>query len=117
MFKLIFLLLFINLPSIESTCSNFCGPFGYCLETEPTTGRYCLKCACPSGYSGECCDVGPADACANSPCGIGNYQCNSLPNSEYQCVCASGYFGPSCEYSNAGYGMGPDGNFFVMDDF
>uniref|UniRef100_A0A914CDF0 EGF-like domain-containing protein n=1 Tax=Acrobeloides nanus TaxID=290746 RepID=A0A914CDF0_9BILA len=54
------LIFVILLPLYYAYCTN-CG-YGYCLESG--SNNTCVVCACPSNFSGSCCEVQPAGGCA-----------------------------------------------------
>uniref|UniRef100_A0A914E0U6 EGF-like domain-containing protein n=1 Tax=Acrobeloides nanus TaxID=290746 RepID=A0A914E0U6_9BILA len=97
MYFLALALIFVILLPIcyASNCTN-CG-YGYCLKLDPNSA--CITCACPCNFSGDCCEVQPADGCTPNPCPTAtneHYKCVSYPGGQYQCVCADGYYGANC---------------------
>ncbi|XP_022100979.1 neurogenic locus notch homolog protein 1-like isoform X1 [Acanthaster planci] len=66
---------------------------GKCLEDNLAMGGY--TCSCPSGYSGQNCEIGPCDV---NPCeNDGQCAINSTSNTGYTCTCGRGFSGPQCE--------------------
>ncbi|XP_052789096.1 protein crumbs-like isoform X2 [Mya arenaria] len=68
-------------PCVRGTCSDV------------TSGGF--LCLCPTGYSGDLCEV-TTDYCANLPC-VNGGTCSSLTSQGiYQCDCPTGYGGRNC---------------------
>lgn len=57
-------------------------------------GRF-AQCTCPSGYTGDRCEIPPASPCSPNPCQNGG-AC-SAPDGVAQCACPAGFTGPRCE--------------------
>jgi hypothetical protein len=52
-------------------------------------------CVCPTGYTGDNCEIEPSDPCSTNPCQHGG-TCTS-DGSSHTCVCPTGYTGDNCE--------------------
>ena len=91
---IIFLIL---LPLYYASNCTSCG-YGQCLNS--TSNGNCINCACPSNFSGNCCEIEPADGCTSNPCPAASpneyYQCVNYTGGRYQCVCADDIYGPNC---------------------
>ena len=84
------------IPLYLANCTD-CG-YGYCLKYG--SNGTCIQCACPANFSGDHCEVEPADGCTLNPCPTSNpnehYECVNYTGGQYQCVCAAGYYGVNC---------------------
>ncbi|XP_078487952.1 uncharacterized protein LOC100179634 isoform X3 [Ciona intestinalis] len=80
---------FVCMNDVQDACSTSpCVNGGQCISVGNT-----YRCSCPTGYSGNNCQI-PPNPCLSLPC-LNGGQCQTV-GASYRCVCQSGYSGPNC---------------------
>ncbi|XP_022095362.1 uncharacterized protein LOC110981781 [Acanthaster planci] len=88
-----------NCENANPCASNPCLNGGTCnnMNIGPNT---IYVCSCPTGYSGDQCQVAPPNPCNNQPC-LNGGQCSVSPANPntYLCDCGPNYYGDRCQFS------------------
>ena len=97
----------ICVSKVTADCSD-CTDYGNCIET--TVNATCAVCVCPSGFSGDCCEVDAPSLCSTNPCGASGtnkFICTDFAHGLYSCTCQPGWTGTNCDTTVDGCNPSP----------